>query len=79
MHGDPINELNNGVKLFYDTITEDETAMYSAEISIVTFGTKAKCEIEFSSLSLVPNPLYAMIWQSILTNTIQMLTEQTLK
>jgi uncharacterized protein YegL len=43
MEGDPIDELNEGVRAFYDAIREDETAMYSAEISIITFG--GTCEL----------------------------------
>ena len=38
MDGDPIKELNEGVRIFYDAIKEDETAKFSAEICIVTFG-----------------------------------------
>ena len=41
MEGDSINELNEGIKLFYEAIRADETAMYSAEICIVTFGGDA--------------------------------------
>lgn len=57
MVGDPIDELNKGVRLFYDAINEDEVAAYSAEISIVTFGgTKAECLADFASLQLQPQP-----------------------
>lgn len=38
MEGDPIRELNDGVRLFYDAIRNDATALYAAEICIVTFG-----------------------------------------
>ena len=38
MSGDPILELAEGVKLFYEAIFDDEIARYSAEIGIVTFG-----------------------------------------
>lgn len=55
MDGKPINELNEGVRLFYEAIKEDETALYSAEISIVTFGGKAECITDFASLELKPN------------------------
>lgn len=55
MDGMPINELNEGVRLFYDAIREDETALYSAEVSIVTFGGKARCITDFASLELEPN------------------------
>ena len=56
MDGQPINELNECVRLFYEAIKEDETALYSAEISIVTFGgNNAECIADFASLELQPN------------------------
>lgn len=55
MNGQPIDELNEGVRLFYEAIKEDETALYSAEISIVTFGGAAECRSDFASLELQPN------------------------
>ena len=54
MEGQPIEELNEGVHLFYEAIKEDETALYSAEISIVTFGGNAECIKDFSSLEIQP-------------------------
>lgn len=57
MVGMPINELNEGVRLFYDAIKEDEVALYSAEICIVTFGESAPvCLADFASLELQPEP-----------------------
>lgn len=57
MGGEPIDELNKGVCLFYNAIREDETALYSAEISIVTFGgSKAECIADFASLEIQPTP-----------------------
>lgn len=38
MSGEPVAELNEGVKVFFDAIRGDETARYAAEICIVTFG-----------------------------------------
>ena len=59
MSGPPIDELNQGVKLFYDAIKDDEVALYSAEVSVVTFGgTDASCIVDFASLELQPNPPY---------------------
>ena len=55
MSGMPIKELNEGVRLFYDAIREDETALYSAEVSIVTFGGIAQCIVDFASLEVQPN------------------------
>lgn len=57
MAGAPINELNSGVRSFYDTIKNDENALYSAEVSIVTFGgNQALCIADFASLVLQPDP-----------------------
>lgn len=38
MRGHPINELNAGVRMFYDCVKNDCDSRYSADISIVTFG-----------------------------------------
>lgn len=38
MIGSPISELNEGIKLFFEAIKDDEVALYSADIAIVTFG-----------------------------------------
>lgn len=51
----PIDELNEGVKLFYDAIRDDETAMYSAEIAIVTFGGSERLIEDFSNIERQPN------------------------
>ena len=59
MSGSAIDELNQGVKLFYDAIKDDEVALYSAEVSVVTFGgSDASCIVDFASLELQPNPPY---------------------
>lgn len=50
MDGAPIHELNKGIELFFDAIKEDEIALYSAEISIVTFGQNVRLERDFSAL-----------------------------
>lgn len=51
MDGDPINELNGGIHQFYEEIKADEVTMYSAEISIVTFGgDDAECIKDFATL-----------------------------
>lgn len=55
MFGDPIQELNDGVRQFYDAIRSDEVALYSAEICIVTFGGQhPECIVDFSTLALQP-------------------------
>lgn len=55
MEGNPIEELNEGVRLFYEAIRSDETALYAAEISIVTFGGCAMRHADFSTLEHQPN------------------------
>jgi len=50
MAGEPIRELQAGVKMFYEAILEDEVAQYAAEIGIVTFGSEAKRTLEFMAI-----------------------------
>lgn len=45
-----IDELQKGVELFYDAIKDDEIAVYSAEICIVTFNSKAECIMDFANI-----------------------------
>lgn len=46
-----IDELQNGVDLFYRSIQDDEVAVYSAEICIVEFNSHAKCLIDFANIN----------------------------
>ncbi len=55
MDGDPINELNEGVRAFYQEIRDDEVALYAAEISIVTFGGDAECMEDFANIERQTN------------------------
>lgn len=50
MSGDPISELNKGVKYFFDAIKDDEVARYSVELSIVAFDTNAVKILDFTSI-----------------------------
>lgn len=50
MSGDPIRELNEGVRLFFDAIRADDVAQYAAEICIVTFGTAVTKKLDFMSI-----------------------------
>ncbi len=45
-----IDELQKGVEQFYEAIREDEIAVYSAEICIVTFDNKATCVLDFANI-----------------------------
>lgn len=45
-----ISEMQHGIEQFYTAIREDETAMYSAEIAIVTFNDKATCVEDFANI-----------------------------
>lgn len=55
MGGTPIDELNEGVRMFYEAIREDDVAIYSAEVGIVTFGKEVQCIVDFASLELQPD------------------------
>jgi len=50
MNGTPIEELNNGVRLFMEAVLDDEITRFSADISIVTFGHIVKEELRFGSI-----------------------------
>lgn len=45
-----LDELRKGVELFYDAIRDDEMAVYSAEICIVTFDDEARCVLDFANI-----------------------------
>ena len=50
-----INELQKGLQLFYDAIKDDEIAVYSAEICIVTFNSRAECIMDFANIERQPD------------------------
>jgi uncharacterized protein YegL len=50
MQGDPINELNAGVRMFIDEIISDDMTRYSADIAILTFGGIVEQVFEFGSI-----------------------------
>jgi uncharacterized protein YegL len=51
MEGEPVNALNEGLKVFYDEIRNDEVAKYSVETSIITFGGRVDEVMEFRNCS----------------------------
>jgi uncharacterized protein YegL len=51
MSGDPIKELQEGVRMFFDAIREDDVAQYAAEIAIVTFGGVARKALDFFAIN----------------------------
>src|SRR5262245_41936413 len=60
MEGEPIAELNEGVRAFLDAIKSDEIARYAAEIAIVTFGDQASKLLDFGGIERQEMPrLYA--------------------
>lgn len=50
MRGEKIDELNLGVKQFFNAVKEDEIAKYSVELCIVTFSTQAKKVLDFANI-----------------------------
>lgn len=47
MGGEPIRELNEGIKLFFNAIKTDDIAKYAAEIAVVTFGESVEKILDF--------------------------------
>ena len=45
-----ISEMQQGIEQFYKAIREDENAVYSAEIAIVTFDDKVTCVEDFANI-----------------------------
>ena len=56
MNGLPIQELNEGVDLFFKAILNDDVARYSAEISVVTFGGSVETALDFMSIERQVRP-----------------------
>jgi uncharacterized protein YegL len=50
MGGSPIEELQEGVQMFFDAIRQDEVAQHAAEICIVTFGGEVRKELDFLAI-----------------------------
>jgi len=52
----PIDELNQGVSIFFNAIKEDEVARYSAEVAVVAFSGVAEEVLDFDSIERVSAP-----------------------
>lgn len=52
----PIEDLNRGVKLFFEAIEKHRVACHAAEIAVVTFGGEARKLLDFSRLSTIKVP-----------------------
>ena len=57
MSGEPIIELNQGVKLFFESIKADEIAQWAADICVVEFNDIARKVLDFDCVhkQTVPN------------------------
>jgi uncharacterized protein YegL len=53
----PIDELNDGIKVLFNAIKEDEVAKYSAEVSIVAFSKLAEEILDFDLITRVHPPI----------------------
>ena len=56
MDGEPIEELNRGLELFYEAVKADPTAKHSAETAIVLFAEHASVEQDFGPILNAPAP-----------------------
>lgn len=56
MSGQPVTELNEGVRAFIQAILGDETAKDSAEIGMVTFGGTVQVPTDFGPVTSIEPP-----------------------
>lgn len=56
MHGSAINELNDGVAYFFQSILDHDIARYAAEIAIVSFGNTVDVCVDFMSVERQTTP-----------------------
>ncbi|MCX8063549.1 MAG: VWA domain-containing protein [Candidatus Hydrogenedentes bacterium] len=57
----PIDELNEGVKLFFNALKEDEIARYSAEVAVVAFAGVPELIVNFDTVDKVIPPVIDII------------------
>jgi len=58
MDGEPISELNKGIRVFFEALLSDEVAKYSAEIAVVSFGAEVRLELDFETLQQQKIPTF---------------------
>jgi uncharacterized protein YegL len=56
MAGEPMQELNNGVQLFFESLRADPIAKASAEVAIVVFSDEAQVLLYFQGLGGLASP-----------------------
>jgi uncharacterized protein YegL len=56
MTGEPVEELNRGVRLFFDALRADPVAQASAEVAVVAFADEATAIADFHGLDHVVMP-----------------------
>lgn len=56
MSGHPMQELNEGVRLFFEALQADPIARASAEIAIISFSDQAQTVLDFQGLNGVTAP-----------------------
>jgi uncharacterized protein YegL len=56
MTGEPIDELNEGIRLFFDALCSDAIAKTSAEVAIVTFSDQPEIKLDFQNIDRIEAP-----------------------
>ena len=61
MQGDPIYQLNEGVKMFINEIINDDMTRFSADITILTFGGHVSQVFEFGNIEEQEIPTFRAV------------------
>ncbi len=81
MHGDPINELNQGVNQFIEEVCQDDFASSAVELGVITFGTIVNEVIPVQSILQVNTPIFtasgATAMGSAILKAIEVLEKRT--
>lgn len=56
MAGSPMDELNDGVRLFFEALQADPIARASAEVAIISFSDEANTVLDFQGLERIAQP-----------------------